>query len=236
MKRILFALLAMISLSAGAQTADDVIQKYIAAIGGSEAYTKVNSAVMKGTLSTQGMDLPFSLIVINGRAMRTDVDVMGKQIVSAYKDGKGWKINPYAGAETKTEVTGSELIDYKTQSTLLNPLMTYAKDGNTVELKGSVNVEGVNCFEIDLHFKADGKVTKYFISQQDYTLIKSASNKTIQGEDMEVETFYSNVKDINGLKFAMDRIQKINGQVFQEVKLATVELNTTIDEKIFDNP
>ncbi|MBL0155442.1 MAG: hypothetical protein IPP93_19040 [Chitinophagaceae bacterium] len=236
MKRILFAALALISLSAGAQTADEVIQKYSAAIGGAEAYTKVNNAVMKGTLSTQGMDLPFSLIVINGRAMRTDVDVMGKQIVSAYKDGKGWKVNPYAGAETKTEVTGSELIDYKTQSSLLNPLMTYAKDGNTVELKGSVSVEGINCFEIDLHFKADGKVTKYFISQSDYTLIKSSSNKTIQGEEMEVETFYSDFKDINGLKFAMDRVQKINGQVFQEVKLTTVDLNTTIDEKIFDNP
>jgi len=40
--------------------------------------------------------------------------------------------------------------------------------------------------------------------------------------------------NFNGLKFPMLRIQKMQGQVFQEIKIATIEFNVPIDEKIFD--
>ena len=65
-------------------------------------------------------------------------------------------------------------------------------------------------------------------------LIKSLSTRNIQAQDLEVETYYSNVKDFNGLKFALTRIQKIGGQVLQEVNFKDLQFNVAIDEKIFD--
>ena len=50
------------------------------------------------------MDLPLTVQIINGKAVRSDVEAMGKSIINSYKDGKGWKINPFTGIETVTDM------------------------------------------------------------------------------------------------------------------------------------
>ena len=46
-------------------------------MGGLEAFNAVKTAKMTGTVSVQGMDLPLTIQIINGKAIRNDVDVMG---------------------------------------------------------------------------------------------------------------------------------------------------------------
>jgi len=91
-------------------------------------------------------------------------------------------------------------------------------------------------FKIKLTNKDDSKVTTYFISTADYTLIKSATMRQLQGQDMEVETWFSDLKEIDGVKFFMTRDSKIEGEVFQSVKVEKIELNVAVDEKIFEMP
>ena len=236
MKKLLFAVLGFAMLSANAQTADDVILKYSANMGGLDAFNKITSAKMTGTYSTQGNDLSLTLQIINGKAMRTDVEVMGQAVINVYNNGKGWKINPFAGATTPTEVTGSELSDFKAQASLTTQLMDYKARGHQVEMQGEETVEGIKTFKLKLTNKDDGKLTTYFISVADYTLIKSATNRPIRGQDMEVESYYSDLKEIGGVKFFMTRDSKIEGQTFQTIKYEKIELNVTIDEKIFEMP
>jgi hypothetical protein len=236
MKKLLFAVLSFAVVSAHAQSADEVIQKFSANMGGLDAINKISSAKMTGTYSTQGNDFPLTVQIINGKAMRTDVEVMGQAVTNVYYNGKGWKINPFAGATTATEVTGSELSDFKVQASLSSQLMDYKARGHQVELQGEETIEGIKTFKIKLTNKEDGKVTTYFISTADYTLIKSVTNRTIQGQDMDVESFYSDLKEFGGVKFFMTRDSKIEGQTFQTVTYEKIELNVTIDEKIFAMP
>jgi hypothetical protein len=233
MKKLFAALLILVAATAQAQTADEIIAKYSAAMGGLDAFTKVTTAKMTGTVTAQSMELPMTVQIVNGKAMRTDVEVMGQSVVNVYNNGTGWKINPYAGAESATEVTGAELLTFKTQASIANNLMDYKSRGHKVELVGPETVEGVKTFKLKLTNKDDGKETFYFISSTDYMLIKGISKREIQGQEYDVESFYSDVKDVNGLKFAMHVEQKIEGQTFQEVKYEKVELNVPVDEKIF---
>ena len=131
-------------------------------------------------------------------------------------------------------MTPEELLDFKAQSMVANQLMDYKARGHMVELQGQEDVEGIKTYKIKLTNKDDKKITTYFISVTDNTLIKSISTRQIQGQDMEVETFFSDLKDFNGLKFPMTRTQKIQGQVFQEIKMSTIDFNVPIDEKVFD--
>ena len=236
MKKILIAVIGFSMLSANAQTADDVILKYSANMGGLEAFNKITSAKMTGTYSTQGNDLPLTVQILNGKAMRTDVDVMGQSVTNVYLNGKGWKVNPFSGITTPTEVTGTELNDFKMQSSLVNQLMDYKAKGHQVEMQGEETVEGIKTFKLKLTNKDDGKATTFFISIADYTLIKSATNRNIQGQDMEVESFYSDLKEIGGVKFFMTRDSKVEGQTFQTIKYDLIALNVPIDEKIFEMP
>ncbi|MFI5133727.1 MAG: hypothetical protein ACHQEB_05295, partial [Chitinophagales bacterium] len=103
-----------------------------------------------------------------------------------------------------------------------------------VELQGQEDVEGVKTYKIKLTNKDDGKVTTYFVNVANYMVIKSVETRDIQGQELEVETYFSDIKESNGLKFFMTRTQKVDGQVLQEIKFASVDLNVSIDEKIFD--
>jgi hypothetical protein len=221
-------------VSTNAQTTDDIIQKYSKAIGGLAAFNAIKTMKTTGTITTQGVDLALTSQIVNGKAVRTDVQAMGQSVINSYKDGKGWKINPFAGVTTVTDMTPEELIDFKSQSMIASQLIDYKARGHKVELQGQEDVEGVKTYKIKLTNKDDNKVTTYFISVTDNTMIKSISTRQVQGQDIEIETFYSDIKDFNGLKFPMVRIQKMQGQVFQEIKIATIEFNVPVDEKIFD--
>ena len=234
MKKILCAILSFAFVSANAQTADDIIQKYSKAMGELAAFNAIKTMKTTGTITTQGVDLALTSQIINGKAVRSDVQAMGQSVINSYKDGKGWKINPFAGVTTITDMTPEELIDFKSQSMIANQLMDYKARGHKVELQGQEDVEGVKTYKIKLTNKDDNKVTTYFISVTDNTIVKSVSTRQLQGQDIEIETFYSDIKDFNGLKFPMVRTQKMQGQVFQEIKIATIEFNVPIDEKIFD--
>jgi len=126
------------------------------------------------------------------------------------------------------------LIDFKSQSMIASQLMDYKARGHKVELQGQEDVEAIKTYKIKLTNKDDNKVTTYFISVADNTIIKSVSTRQIQGQEIEIETFYSDIKDFNGLKFPMLRTQKMQGQVFQEIKIANIEFNVPVDEKIFN--
>ena len=234
MKKLIFSILTLAFVSANAQTTDDIIQKYSKAMGELAAFNAIKTMKTTGTITTQGVDLALTSQIINGKAVRSDVQAMGQSVINSYKDGKGWKINPFAGVTTITDMTPEELIDFKSQSMIANQLMDYKARGHKVELQGQEDVEGAKTYKIKLTNKDDNKVTTYFISATDNIIVKSVSTRQLQGQDIEIETFYSDIKDFNGLKFPMLRIQKMQGQVFQQIKIATIEFNVPIDEKIFD--
>lgn len=234
MKKIIFAILSFAFISMNAQTADEVIQKYAKAMGGLSAFNAIKTMRMTGTVKIQGMELPITVQVINGKAARTDVDAMGQMVIKSYKDGKGWKIDPFSGAATATDMTNDELLESKGQTMIANQLMDYKARGHKVELQGQEDVEGIKCYKIKLTNKDDNKVATYFISAADNTLLKSVITRDIQGQEMDVENYASDLKEYNGIKIPLTRIQKVQGQVFQEIKMTTVEFNIPIDEKVFD--
>jgi len=231
---MIFLILTFVFVSTNAQTVDDVIQKYSKAMGGLSAFNAIKTMKTTGTITTQGVDLALTSQIINGKAVRTDVQAMGQSVINSYKNGKGWKINPFAGVTTVTDMTPEELIDFKSQSMIASQLMDYKVRGHKVELQGQEDVEGIKTYKINLTNKDDNKVSTYFISLTDNNLVKSVTTRQLQGQDIQIETFFSNTKDFNGLKFPTLRTQKMQGQVFQEIKIVTIEFNVPIDEKIFD--
>ncbi|MBM3415802.1 MAG: outer membrane lipoprotein-sorting protein [Bacteroidetes bacterium] len=234
MKKLFLALFPLVSLLTNAQTADEVIQKYTAAMGGLDAFKKVQTAKFTGTVSVRGYDLPMTIQIINGRAMRSDVDAMGQAVINVYKDGKGWAVNPFNGMETATDVEGAELLNLKAQASLVNALMDNKSQGHTVELQGQEAVEGITTWKIKLTTKEDGRIVFYYISNADNYLIKVTNTREIQGQETEVETWFSDLKEFAGLKFYMTRTQKTGGQTLQTIAYSNVELNVPVDEKIFD--
>lgn len=224
---------AFATVSVKAQTVEEVIQHFTDSLGGLEVMNNVKSVKMTGTLYVQGMELPVTTQILNGKGMRVDVEAMGQAVVNVYYNGAGWKINPFAGVPDATDVTGTELAGFKSQASLASPLMDYKARGYEVKLEGEEDVVGVKAFKVVLNNKDEGKATTYFVSSKDYSLLKSISTREIQGQEVEVSTYFSDYKVYGGIKFSMTKRQEIDGQEFQTIAMSSVEMNVPIDEKIF---
>jgi hypothetical protein len=235
MKKTFLLLLIAAFAKLNAQTVDDVIQKHAKAMGGLDNFKQIKTAKFTGTVSVQGNDLPITVQVINGKAMRTDVDAMGQKVTNAYKDGKGWMINPFAGASTATDVTGDMLDEFKNQSYLVPALIDYKERGYKAQLMGQENVDSVKAYKIQLTDDKN-KTDTYFIDANTYMLIKFSGTRNMMGQDMELETYFSDIKDAGNVKLAMSRSVKAGGQTIQEIHFDKVDMNVPIDEKIFDKP
>ncbi|MFT3675596.1 MAG: hypothetical protein QM781_06830 [Chitinophagaceae bacterium] len=236
MKKLLLMIATLGYLSAQAQTAEEIVGKYAQALGGLQAFNNVKTLKMSGSITVQGMELPITVQVINGKAVRSDVEVMGTAVISAYKDGKAWKQNEFAGAPDPTDVTEGELADLKAQANISSILMDYKARGHKIELAGKEAVEGIQAYKIKLTQGDTQKATMFYIKADDYLLIKSVANMEMMGQSTDVETYYSDLKEVNGLKFFSTRIQKADGEEFQSVKFDKIEVNAPIDEKIFNKP
>src|SRR5271156_1293236 len=102
MKAIKLSILAAMMLTAGittvkAQTADEIIQKHIDAIGGTDAWNKVTSIKRVGSMSIQGMDISYTVTIVNNKGMRTDFSVMGSNNYMIFTPSEGWMYMPAQG-------------------------------------------------------------------------------------------------------------------------------------------
>jgi photosynthetic reaction center cytochrome c subunit len=77
--------------AASAVTADQIIDKYVAALGGADAIRKVTSRVMKGTISVGGSEMPIELFT---KAPNKRVSISNGQSFTAFDGTAGWMGGP----------------------------------------------------------------------------------------------------------------------------------------------
>src|SRR4051794_22441895 len=97
LKLTLLFIFSAFSLGSNAQTAADIINKYIDAIGGKDKLENMKSIVMTGSMNVMGNEAPLTISVLNGKGYKSEVDFNGQKIVQAFTDKGGWSINPMAG-------------------------------------------------------------------------------------------------------------------------------------------
>jgi hypothetical protein len=234
MKKLLLAVFSLVSIIANAQTAEEIVNNYTKAMGGLEIYQKAGTARMTGVVTAQGMDFPITILIVNTKSMRADIDVMGQKIVNVYNEGKGWKIDPFNGANEATDVEGAELVGFRSQATIASTLMNYRALENKIEAAGDEMIDGVKHYKVKMTSKDDGKASTYYINGTTWYITKVVSTREIQGQETDIETLFTDLKEFGGLKFYMTRSQQAMGQVFQTISFTNVEMNVAVDPKIFD--
>ncbi len=100
-----FCASALIITSAKAQTADEIVDKYITAIGGADNWKKVNSVTSKGNLTVQGADVAVTMTVLNGKGMRQNISLNGLTGYQIMTPAGGWNYMPFQGQQQPEPVT-----------------------------------------------------------------------------------------------------------------------------------
>jgi hypothetical protein len=212
-----------------AQTAEEIIAKHIAARGGAEKLRNVRSVVMDNTLGAQGMEFENKMIVVVGKAMRSESKIMGADMVQAFDGETAWAIMPtMMGGTGEPQAMPTDLAKGVSAQTDPFPLLDFAAKGSKAELLGTEKVKDVNSNHLKLTNK-DGDVSEFWIGVDNNLVTKIKVSQAGQ----EAELFYSNYKETDGITFpmTMETSNPMAGTITIDTK--AVVINGPIDEAIF---
>lgn len=227
---LLLAAIFSTALTAKSQTADEIIDKYIEAIGGKENWKKINTIKMEGQVEVQGIEIPFTMQAVNGKGVRTDGEFQGNSFIDITTPTKGWSQNPMAGKATLQPISEDELKQKVDELDIQGPFIDYKEKGSTVEFLGKDEEDGNEYYKMKLTTKNNNETT-YFFDTKTYLVYKQESITKQQGQDVKVVVKSLDYKTVDGgvkMPFKLDQ-----GMMVLATNKYTV--NGPIDEKIFSD-
>ena len=188
MRRLLIALIALTALPLSAQTADEIVSKYIKTIGGMDKLQAVQSLRRSGKFTGGG---GFEARVMEEKKrpgeIRQEFAIQGMVGVNAYDGKSGWKIEPWQGKKDAEPLGEEEMKSIVEDSDFDGPLVNYASKGNKVEYVGVDPVQGDDTYKLKVTLK-NGDVQYYYMDTDYYVPIKIETKRFIRGEERESET------------------------------------------------
>ena len=228
--------------TASAQTADEIVERHIAASGGRAALAKLTSRSNIGTitLTTPVGDLAGTVEVVNQRPNKARTLVMldlsnvggGQMTFDQRFDGKtGFEINTLQG---NREITGDQLEAMKNED-FPSPLLTYKEKGIAVKLGGKEKV-GDREAHVLLFEPKTGPAARMYIDAETYLLVRTvATVETPEAGKFEQITDLLDYRDVDGFKVPFQVKATSTMQNFV-VTLTKVEHNKPIDDSLFAKP
>ncbi|MGP8217034.1 MAG: hypothetical protein ACLQQ4_15810 [Bacteroidia bacterium] len=234
---LLLAGLALAAVSATAQTADEIINKYADAVGGRKKLEGIKNLYMEGSVDAQGQKIPMKLWFVIKKSMRQEIIFNGMTQYTIVRNDSGWVFSPFQG-QTKAEPMTAE--DVKSQQPDLDApgldLIDYKERGYKVTMQGKDNIDGTDVYKIEEQI-SDSNVQTYYIDPDSYYVIRVHVKKTVNGKVEEVnEDFSDYQKTPEGFVFPMT--QNIGSDDDQgggggTMKFTVIKVNTEIDPKLF---
>ncbi|SFH97987.1 M16 family metallopeptidase [Halpernia frigidisoli] len=199
-------------------TLASVGDKYLAAIGGKDKVSKITSVSSAATTKVQGMEVGIKNTQATGGKMNMEVSMMGNTVQKmTYNGTKGTMT-----AQGKTMDMPAEMqAAYAKEKQIFPELMFSTSKDYT--LGGIEKVNGTDAYAVK---SADAT---YYYDVTSGLKIGDVKKQKVQGQEIEVPTYYSNYKAVDGVMFPFTL--KVN-QMGQDMQLdvTSYELNKATAE------
>ena len=160
----------------------------------------------------------------------------GKSFIQAFDGTTAWMVNPFMGSPDPQKSNDEDTQQAKDDSDFIDgSLVDYKTKGNTVELMGKEDVEGTAAYKLKIT-KKSGSIEYEFLDAQTFLQLRSSGKRKQGGQEAEYESTPSNYKPVNGVMMPYSLSQKVNGSPMMDLTIEKFEVNTTIDDAIFQLP
>lgn len=199
-------------------TVSSIADKYIAAIGGKENAAKFNTLNSDATAKIQGMELSFKTIQGKGGKFFMDMGMAGNSMQKIAFDGtKGYMI-----AQGQKMDLPADMASKFAKKTEIFPELSFGKSAD-YKLIGIEKVNGEDVYVIK------DTDTTYYYSVKTGLKVGEIQKQKMGPQEMEVPTYYSDYKDVNGVKLPYTIKQTMMGQEI-EMKVNSYSVNQAKDE------
>lgn len=225
------------SAAAWAQTADEIIEKHLQAMGGKDKIKAVQSERLTGKMTLgQGMEAPFTMEMARPNKTRMEFTIQGMTGIQAFDGTTGWSVMPFMGKTEPEAMPAEDATKMQEQSDIDGLLVDYKEKGRQVEYAGKEDLEGTPVHKLKVTQKS-GDVVFVYIDAEQYMLLKQAGKTKIRGQEVESETTFGDFKTVDGLIFPHSIEQKAQGMPAGMVMtISKIEVNPSLGEARFTMP
>ena len=225
----MIALYGQSTLAQTTPTADQVLDKYIAAIGGKDALMKVTDVTtsmssegqMGAIMITRKQKLPnkFSMVI----------NANGMEVMRQTGDGSKVAMGGMQGSRTLEGPAAQQM----TATNTIFPELHYAENGVKTTLVGPEKVDNKDTYQLS-HTTADGSATwtDNFDATTGLKVQSVVTSKSQKGEEMKSTMVYSDYKEVNGIKFPMT-IQQQSPRGPMTMTIDNVKINKGLKDSDF---
>lgn len=225
---VVAAMSALPATAADLPSADDVIAKYLDAIGGKDKATSFKTRVTKGTFNLVDMGMEASITMYSAPPnFLSVVELPGMgTALQGVSDGKAWQSIEAMGQVGFVE--GPEAAGMLLQADM-EPLANWKKHFASAKTVGEETVGDADCIKVEMTPK-EGPATTYFFAKDSGLIVQSVG----EAQGMEATTTIGDYKEVDGVKIAHSI--STGGMMTIEITIASVENNVDIADDQFDVP
>lgn len=232
----LYVLVGVLLLAASTSFAqkmnlDQILEKYYKATG-FDKLQNVTSVVMSGSVTTWVV-MPVKIYRVRPNKLRMERDVNDITGLTVFDGKNGWMTAPWTKNPKPQVAAGPILADLQVQADFDGVLYDWKTKGHVAELVGVEKIGDLDVYRIKLTRK-DGGVEYYLIDCKNFLLQRKLTYRVVKEKEVEIENNFSDYRNCEGIMFAFENENKIGGQPNSTIQFDSIELNTTVDPKLFD--
>jgi zinc protease len=228
---------------AWAQTAAEVLERSLTAMGGRAAFSNVKSRSTIGTitLSTPGGEVTGSVDVLNAvpnksrSLIQIDLSSLGAgpYVLDTRFDGTtGYVLDNLQG---NRDMSGNQLDNLRNAS-FPHSFLSYKELGTAAQLGGREKVGEREAYLV-IFEPTSGSVVRQYLDAETYLPLRTVVKVDVPqlGREIEQTTDYSDYRDVDGLKLPF-RLAATSSVQSYTITVTKVEHNVSVDEKLFSKP
>lgn len=219
-----------ITTSAALPAVDDVLARYVEAMGGAAAINKVTSRVIKGTVDVAGVSRGGSFETY-AVAPNKSVTVIQAHPMSTVKIGYNGKSGWYLSEGALRSVKGAELATLQREADFYSPLrikQNFAK----VIMPGMSKIGFRDVYVLDLQ-PLVGPAERLYLDAQTYLPVRINTTRTVGRVSEPVEIYLDDWRDVDGIKYPFSTSQS-SPSVKLGFTVNEIRHNVTVDAKMFE--
>ncbi len=209
-------------------TGQEVVNKYLMAIGTPERLKQVKDLTMKMETSMQGMALEMTMKQKLPDKMLQTVAMNGMTVQETKYDGEKGMVMMQG---QKQMMEGEQLDEMKNQAVPFSELY-YDAEGYQLELKGIEPIDGQDAYQVEVTGPDGQKGTEFYSTETGFKIREMQTREGPNGT-ITLTTDYGDYQEVSGILFP--HTLKVSGMmpIPMTMNVTDIQVNTGIDDSEF---
>lgn len=233
------AALLLLTASAHAMTADELVAKNLEARGGLDRIHAITTLKLEGKLRIGGQfELVFDSYQKAPDSVRNEATIQGMTQIQAWDGKDAWQISPFQGRRDPERMSDDDARGFADDAAIGGPLVDWKAHGSTLAYLGTEDIDGTRAHKLKVTLK-NGDIEYVYLDPDYFLTIRSISQIKVRGTLVKSVTDYGDYERVNGVYFPFSMTIGSGGSGdggSQQLTVLKATANAPMDDSLFAFP